>query len=353
MRVTLFLSLLLIVLVGVLAFRSTTLSQLPLTVSVVQQDVKTVPPTPIPEPLHPMSIEAMRAKFYPGSELKIEETLASGGNYQRYIASYQSDGLKIYGLLTIPDSEKPAGGFPAIVFNHGYIPPEEYRPTERYIAYVDNLARSGFVVFRPDYRGHSNSEGQPEGAYFSPGYTVDVLNAFSSLKMHPEVNPSRIGMWGHSLGGFITLKSMVIDNQIKAGVIWGGVVGTYGDMFTYWWNRRSQYQGWTPSNREQNARRETRQKLVETYGEATQGGEFWQSISAQNYVADISGPVQLHHGLADETVPWELSESLHKALNANGKLNEYYTYPGGNHDIADPHFTPAMNRTVEFFKKHL
>jgi dipeptidyl aminopeptidase/acylaminoacyl peptidase len=353
MRITLFLSLVLIVLVGVLAYRSMTLQQIPITVPVVQVDRQTAIPTPVPELLHPLAIEAMRAKSYPGSDFIIEETLPSGSNYKRFIASYQSDGLKIYGLLTIPNGEKPEGGYPAIVFNHGYIEPEVYRPTERYIAYVDNLARSGFVVFRPDYRGHSSSEGQPEGAYFSPGYTVDVLNAFSSLKKHTDVNPNRIGMWGHSLGGFITLKSMVIDKQIKAGVIWGGVVGTYEDMFTYWWNRRTNYQGWAPSNREQNVRTMTRQKLIEKYGEATAGGQFWKAISAQNYVADISGPMQIHHGLSDETVPWELSESLHKALNKVGKVNEYYTYPGGNHDIADPHFMPAMNRTVEFFKKHL
>src|SRR3989344_3841292 len=76
---------------------------------------------------NPLSIEFMRKQQYPGSDLVIEQTLDSGSNYSRYIASYKSDGLKIYGLLTVPDGEKPETGWPVIIFNHGYIQPEQYR----------------------------------------------------------------------------------------------------------------------------------------------------------------------------------------------------------------------------------
>lgn len=55
-------------------------------------------------------------------------------NYDRYVVSYQSEGLKIYALLTIPRDSKPPTGYLAIVFNHGYIPPDVYRTTERYVA---------------------------------------------------------------------------------------------------------------------------------------------------------------------------------------------------------------------------
>ena len=99
----------------------------------------------------------MRARTYPGSDISIEQTLAPGSNYQRYYVSYQSDGLKIYALLTVPNGAKPASGWPVIVFNHGFIPPTLYRTTERYIAYVDAFARSGYIVLRSDYRGHDKS----------------------------------------------------------------------------------------------------------------------------------------------------------------------------------------------------
>jgi dipeptidyl aminopeptidase/acylaminoacyl peptidase len=141
-----------------------------------------------------MSILAARQRNYPGSAITIEETLEPGGNYSRYIAWYQSDGLKIYGLLTIPDGDLPPGGWPAIIFNHGYIAPQAYRTAERYVAYVDQLARHGYMVYKIDYRGHDRSEGQAPGAYDHPGYTTDVLNAVASIKTLPLVNPQKIGM---------------------------------------------------------------------------------------------------------------------------------------------------------------
>ena len=167
----------------------------------------------------------MRAGSYPGSDIVIEQELDPGANYRRYYVSYLSEGLKIYALLTIPNGEMPTNGWPGIVFNHGYIPPEQYRTTERYIAYVDQLAINGYVVFRIDYRGNDRSEGEPTGAYSNPGYMIDVLNAISSLQRFPQVNPEKIGMWGHSMGGYLTLRAMVISKEVKAGVIWAGVVG--------------------------------------------------------------------------------------------------------------------------------
>src|SRR3989338_345000 len=154
--------------------------------------------------LHPLSIESLRKGEYPGSDIVIEQTLDPGSNYQRYIASYKSEGLKIYALLTVPNRDPLASPqddnkkFPVIVFNHGYIPPTQYKTTERYIAYTDGFSRNGFIVFKPDYRGHGNSEGKPEGAYGSNAYTIDVLNAVSSVKKYKDADPERIGMWGHS-----------------------------------------------------------------------------------------------------------------------------------------------------------
>jgi len=107
-------------------------------------------PTPEPTPTHPLMIEVMRQQSYPGSELTFEQTLEDGINYDRYIVSYLSESNKIYALLTVPWGEPPPAGWPVIIFNHGYIPPDEYRTTERYVAYVDGFAREGYIVFRYD-----------------------------------------------------------------------------------------------------------------------------------------------------------------------------------------------------------
>lgn len=304
--------------------------------------------TPSPTPtLHPMNILAMRQTPYPGSPIVIERELEPGANYYRYRTSYLSEGLKIYALLTVPYGDMPATGWPAIVFNHGYIPPDQYRTTERYIAYVDSLAQHGYIVFRIDYRGNDQSEGTPSGAYGSPGYTVDVLNAVAALKGFPQADPNRIGMWGHSMGGFLTLRAMVISPDIKAGVIWAGVVASYPDLLTRWRHGS----GPTPTPNPTGAPG-WRMGWIEQYGTIEENPDFWNGLSANSYLNDISGPLQLHHGTADESVPLEFSEILYQELQAAGKTVELYTYEGDNHNLSK-HFTQAMTRTIEFFDRYL
>lgn len=305
----------------------------------------------VANPLHPLTIAAQKLKTYPGSQFVVEEELDPGSNYSRSIVSYQSEGLKIYALLTIPNGVPPEGGWPAIIFNHGYIPPEEYRTTERYVAYTDGFSRQGFVLLRPDYRGHGDSEGEPQGAYYSDAYLTDVMNAMASVEQMPEVNRERIGMWGHSMGGHLTLRSMVISDQVKAGVIWAGVVASHQDMINNW-RRRSP---WQPSPQEQQARaaRPGRQSLIDQFGTPEENASFWDSISPIKFVSDISGPVQIHHGTADAEVPWEFSESLKNSLEAAGKPVEYYLYQGADHNLSGAAFSQAMNRSVQFFKANL
>jgi dienelactone hydrolase len=315
----------------------------------------TATPTPTPTPtLHPLTIQSMRERAYPGSAITIEQTLQPGSNYSRYRASYQSEGLKIYALLTVPNGEKPATGWPVIIFNHGFIPPDQYRTTERYVAYVDWLARSGYIVLRSDYRGHDQSEGEARGGYGAPDYTVDVMNALASMEQYPDADPNRIGMWGHSMGGYITLRSMVITNTIKAGVIWAGVVGPYPNLFQRP-TATPTPEGATPEPTRTgtpgfNGR--WRSELVETYGSPEENPEFWASISSPAFVGDISGPLQLHHGTNDHSVPLAASEYLYQAMQAAGKPVEMYTYPGDDHNLAQS-FGLAMQRTIEFFNKYV
>src|SRR6266487_4650984 len=93
--------------------------------SLTPTQVSTLIPTATPT-LHPLQIEAMRAWAYPGSDIVIEKILDPGVNYSRYYVSYLSEGLKIYALMTVPNGDKPSTGWPVIVFNHGYIPPNVY-----------------------------------------------------------------------------------------------------------------------------------------------------------------------------------------------------------------------------------
>jgi uncharacterized protein len=312
--------------------------------------VPTQTPTPTPTPIFPLSIEYLRQQDYSASELVIEQTLASGSNYDRYYASYYSEGLKQYGLLTVPHGQRPESGWPVIIFNHGYIPPTQYKTTERYVAYVDGFASNGYIVFRPDYRGHDRSEGSPSGAYGSPAYVIDVLNAVGALKRFPDADPNRIGMWGHSMGGYITLRAMVVDPDIKAGVIWAGVVASYEDLLSRW--RRSSGPTPTPLPNPSMTGRGWRSTLSSMFGMPEENPEFWRSISANHYLEDLAGPIQLHHARGDASVPVEFSEILYEQGQQAGMPIELFVYAGDNHNISG-NFNAAMSQSVAFFDRWL
>jgi len=307
-------------------------------------------PTATPTPPNPLQIETMRQQDYPGSDIVIEQKLEPGANYARYVVSYKSEGFKIYALMTVPNGQKPASGWPVVIFNYGYIQPAVYRTTERYVAYVDAFARNGYIVFKSDYRGHGSSEGDAAGGYGSPAYTIDVLNAVASMKMYADADPNRIGMWGHSMGGQATLRAMVVSKDIKAGVIWGGVVASYPDLISRWTRptpAATRVVTATPFGR-----RNWRRELSETYGTPEQNPQFWASISPNSYLGDLSGPLQLHHSTTDAEVPVAFSQTLYEQMQAAGQPCELYTYPGDNHNIS-ANFSIAMQRSIAFFDKYV
>jgi len=293
-----------------------------------------------------LKIEALRKLELSPTEVVEEERIGSESRYQKSIVSYMSEGNKVFALLGLPKGEAPTLGWPVIIFNHGYIDPKIYRTNERYVAYFDRLVLAGYVVVKSDYRGHGLSQGEAVGGYGSDGYTRDVRQLLVNMKEYPGVNPERIGMWGHSMGGHITLRTMVSSPDVKAGVIWAGVVASYPDLLNNW--RRSPRPLPSPSY----PGRRWRTILQEEYGTPEDNPEFWNSISASSYLDQISGPVQLHHGTADTSVPVEFSEKLAVKIEEVDKLAELYVYPGDDHNLSQ-NFGTAMSRTIKFFDTYL
>jgi dipeptidyl aminopeptidase/acylaminoacyl peptidase len=79
---------------------------------------------------------------------------------------------------------------------------------------------------------------------------------------------------------------------------------------------------------------------------------FYPAISPNTYLSDLSGPIQLHHGSADTSVPVEYSETLQSQMQAVGMPVELYVYQGNNHNIS-AHFATAMARSIQFFDTHV
>lgn len=315
----------------------------------------TTTPTPTPTEIvfevgNQLTIRYLRQLSIEPSPITFLRELEPGYNYERHLVSYQSQGHRIYGLLTIPYGEAPPGGHKAIVFNHGYIPPRQYSTTSRYESQIHFLARTGFVVFKIDYRGHGRSEGEAEGSYFSPGYTIDALTAFKSLQELAFINPQAIGMWGHSMGGNVVLRAMLIEPEIRAGVIWAGAVYSYDDFARYGISDRT-YQ--PPPTAVAVKDRHPSLAIRELYGTPDTRLPYWRAVSLTENIETLVSPLQLHHARDDRVVDIGYAQELAAVLEEKGKEYEFYAYEKGGHNLISPSFRPAMLATVEFFNRHL
>ncbi len=306
-----------------------------------------VDPTPTPYPFSEITIPALRARKY-NSSLNEREQVSSNANYTSYLTSYDSDGFKINGLLTVPVGEEPAGGWPAIVFVHGYIPPSLYTTAGNYSSYVDYLARNGFVVFKIDLRGHADSEGEAGGGYYGSDYIVDTLNARAALQATDFVNPEKVGLWGHSMAGNVITRALAAVPDLPAIAVWGGAVYTYEDMQKYGIDDNS----YRPPT-DQNINRSKRQQLMDTYGAFDPNNNFWKQVPFTNYLDDITGAISLNHAVDDPVVNVGYSRDLNTILDGTNIPHELNEYQSGGHNFTGSAFTEAMERTVEFYKKYL
>lgn len=297
----------------------------------------------------PLAIAVMRAKAYPGSDIGIEQTLPGGPGYNRYIVSYPSDELKLFGLLTIPTGNKPAGGWPVILLNHGYIPPTEYSTDQSYAGIVAPLAAAGYIVFKPDYRGHGSSPGTPYQVYVSPDYVTDSLNALASIEKYKDANPDKIGVWGHSMGGNITLHELVLTHDFKAAVIMAGVVGSYSGILD-WWTARVATGVLTTQNDLQTD--QLLLQMVSLHGTPQTNPGFWSVIDPTYFIADIETPALIQVGSADVVVPPSFSQVLAAQMQNAGKTVTYHSYPGADHNLS-PDTAAAMAEAVTFFNQYL
>jgi len=303
---------------------------------------------PTPFPFQEMTIPYLRDRKFESTMNDLNQ-ISTNANYEEFLTSYDSDGFKINALLTRPIGQTPEGGFPAIIFIHGYIPPTTYVTNgQSYSEYVDYLARNGFVVFKIDLRGHGDSEGEANGAYYSEEYIVDVLNARAALRGLDFVNDSKIGLWGHSMAGNVVLRSIAAARDIPVAVIWAGAVYTYDDLQEYGLNDNS-YR--PPMDNTQRQRR--RERLFATYGEFDSKSSFWKQVIPTNYLDGISTPIQLNHSVDDDVVDIGYSRGLNSILDNTLITHELNEYASGGHNISGSAYSQAMQNTIEFYNKFL
>jgi dipeptidyl aminopeptidase/acylaminoacyl peptidase len=334
-----------------LSFFSHTSSTINSTKNVSSREITQQKPTASPTPQRntfPLAIVTMKNKSYPGSTITIDQTLPATATYNQYVASYLSDGLKIYGLLTVPLGTKPSHGWPVILFNHGYIPPASYSTTDSYAVMVQPLAEAGYIVFKPDYRGNGNSQGTPTQPYITPDYVTDSMNALASIKKYKDADPNKIGVFGHSMGGNITLHELVMTHDIKAAELMAGVTCSATDLLQ-WWDHRIANHSITGNDLDTSYVVET---MIKAHGTPTSNPSYWNALDPTRFISSITAPVEIQVGSADTEVPIVCSTSLDTSLQKDNKSVLFNEYTGSDHNLS-PDTSVAMAEAVSFFNRYV
>lgn len=288
----------------------------------------------------PVSLQALMQKQYDGRDLALGKILDNNSSYTRYYITYKSGQLTISGIMNVPKGNPPAGGFPVLVLNHGHIETSIYTNGRGLKREQDYLARQGYVVIHPDYRNHAQSDKDPEAeTSLRLGYAEDVINAIYAVKNSELTffNKENIGMLGHSMGGGVAINTMVVKpDLVKAFVLYAPVNADYRENFARWTERRP----------------EIAQKVIELHGSPETAPEFWDNISAVNFLDQVNAPVTIFHGTNDSSVPYDWSTDLEKRLKDAGKQVNLVTFPGEAHEFG-PRWNDFMMQSAEFFNQHL
>src|ERR1700732_4159374 len=119
------------------------------------------------------------------------------------VVSFQSAGLRLHGVLGVPDGLKPSERRAAFLVLHGFGSNSEAPTT---IAPARVLSDFGYVTLRFDMRGCGKSEGE-FGRVICLEQVEDLGNALNFLARHPAVDPDRIGVIGSGFGGAVAVAA--------------------------------------------------------------------------------------------------------------------------------------------------
>ena len=132
--------------------------------------------------------------------------------------TFPSDGLKLSGIVHVPDGLKAGERRPAVIMMHGFGANKNGGPE-----WVCRLFESwGYVALRFDYRGCGDSEGE-RGRVIAMEEVADARNAVSYMASRLEVDPRRIALCGSSLGAGVAIHAAGIDPRVGAVILENGL----------------------------------------------------------------------------------------------------------------------------------
>ncbi|MCR8724652.1 alpha/beta hydrolase [Frigidibacter sp. ROC022] len=132
--------------------------------------------------------------------------------------TFMSDGLKLAGVLHVPDDRKPGERLPTFIVLHGFVGTKDKSHVEIISRMIADM---GYCVFRMDFRGCGESEGA-RGEVRCFDQVADTRNAVTFLSEREEVDPARIGVTGHSFGAAVAIFAGGVDERIACVVSFCG-----------------------------------------------------------------------------------------------------------------------------------
>jgi len=249
------------------------------------------------------------------------------------VIRWQSDEFTIEGVLVKPPNYRKGRRYPTIVAPHGG--PHGHVTPSLNLAW-QLLAAQGYVVLAPNFRG-SDGYGQAfidaDRGDLGGGDFRDVMRGVDKLIADGIADPKRLGIFGGSYGGYMTMWSVGNTDRYKAAVAVCGVANNrsmFGTTDIKSWCR------W------------------ECRGYPWENFEEYARSSPITYVANVKTPTLIMHGEKDLRVPVSQSEEFYSALKARGVKTQFVRYPDEGHGISKPHHVKDhWTRVLAWFAKHL
>jgi dipeptidyl aminopeptidase/acylaminoacyl peptidase len=329
-----------------------------MTPSPIPTETFTPSPTPtIEELIFPYTIDGIRQHNFQSGKIRIRSTLDDENEfYTTYLIDYPSDGLTITGVMQIPAGEGP---FPVIIMNHGFFSRSVYHSgdgTDRASPY---LAEHGYITLASDYRSWGDSD--IGYSFFYSGLVIDVINLLNAISSIPEADPNRIGMWGHSMGGGVTMKVLTIDSRVKAAVLYSPVSPDDADIINRWgmgcFGDIAEGEQIVGCNSSDVIPIDLARNLQDAYRFAASDADTLKEISPFYHLNYVAAPIQIHYGTEDgkafSGTPPEWSVKLTQGLRDAGKDVELLQYEGQGHSFIGQPWFDFMGRTLRFFDKYV
>ena len=241
----------------------------------------------------------------------------------------------VYGLLWFPSDFDPEQSYPVV--DYIYPGPQVGAVTQYTFSAPGRgngraLAELGFVVFAVDAFGTPlRSKAFHDGYYGNMGDNglPDHISALKELAgRHPQIDLARVGIFGHSGGGFSSTDAILRHPDFfKVAVSGAGNHDNRGYHFPW----AEKYQGLLVENED--------------------GTDNYDSQANQNLAANLKGKLLLHYGTLDDNVHPNMTIRVIEELIAHNKDFDMFVLPNRNHGYSSEPY--VVRRTWDYFVEHL